>query len=135
MTFLEELYFWSNSIARSYKVSEKVNELIRYLLENKDRVEIKKYSDRYIVLKIDGNLYAFWIYGRFYSYLSRCWNCRELKYPSLGPSIYNGEMPSRSLMKQFYETFELPIKQRLAKVEAKRSYILPSGDNKIMVTK
>ena len=130
MTFLEELYFWSHSIIRSYKVSGKVNELIRYLLENKDRVEIKKYSDCYIVLKIDGNLYSFWIYGHFHSYLSRCWNCRDPRDPGIGNAIYIGEMPSLSLMKQFYETFEFPIKQRLAKVEAERSYILPSGDNK-----
>ena len=77
MTFFEELSFWGRSIIRNHKTSKRVNELIQYLLDNKNRVEIESYEDCFIVLKIDGNLYAFWIFGRYCAYLSRCWNCEE----------------------------------------------------------
>ena len=63
MTFFEELDFWSKSIIRNYRTSKRINELIQYLLDNKNRVEIEDYDMPYIVLKIDGNLYSFWIGG------------------------------------------------------------------------
>lgn len=131
MTFFEELYFWSKSIIRNYRTSKRVDELIQYLLNNKNRVEIEHYEDCFIVLKIDGNLYSFWIYGRYFAYLSRCCNCKNVKYPSLGQSIYQDEMPSRILCKQFYETFEKPIfdeLKRLAREEKTKSLILPSKE-------
>lgn len=131
MTFFEELYFWSKSIIRNYRTSKRVDELIQYLLDNKNRVEIESYDEPYIVLKIDGNLYSFWIGGRYSAYLSRCWNCRESRWPNLGKLIYENELPSRSLCKQFYETFERPIideLKRLAREEKTKSLILPSKE-------
>ena len=128
MTFFEELDFWSKSIIRNYRTSKRVNELIQYLLNNKNRVEIERYDNYHIVLKIDGNLYSFWTYGRYFAYLSRCWNCKEVKYPSLGQLIYQDEMPSRILCKQFYETFEklfFDELKRLAREEKIKSLILP----------
>lgn len=131
MTFFEELGFWSKSIIRNCRTSKRVNELIQYLLDNKNRVEVEHYEDYYIVLKIDGNLYSFWIYGRYFAYLNRCWNCEEAKYPPLGQLIYQDEMPSRILCKQFYETFEKPIIEelkRLSQEEKAKSLILPSRE-------
>ena len=133
MTFFEELGFWSKSIIRNYRTSKRVNELIQYLLDNKDRVEIENYDDFYLVLSIDGNLYSFWIYGRYYAYLAHCYNCRETEFPNLGPLLYEYEMPSRSLCKQFYETFERPVideLKRLAREKKTKSLILPSKEIK-----
>lgn len=128
MTFFEELSFWARSILRNHMTSKRVNELIQYLLDNKNRVEIESYEDCFIVLKIDGNLYAFWIFGRYFAYLSRCWNCEEANLPTFGRLIYEKEMPSRTLCKQFYETFERPVideLKRLAREEKTKSLILP----------
>ena len=133
MTFLEELNFWARSIIRNHKTSKRVNELIQYLIDNKDRVEIENYEDCSIVLRIDGNLYSFWTHGRYYAYLSRCWNCREAKHPLFGPFVYENEMPSRSLCKRFYETFEKPIideLKRLERAEKTKSLILPPREVK-----
>lgn len=131
MRFLEELHFWSNSIIRNYRTSKRVNDLIQYFLDNKDRVEIENYDDAALVLKIDGNLYSFWIFGQYSDYLCRCWNCTNAKLPYYGRLIYENEMPSRKLCKQFYETFEKPIIEelkRLAREEKTKSLILPSKE-------
>ena len=131
MKFFEELHFWIGSILRGYKTSERVNELIQYILDNKDRVEVEKYNDTFIVLKIDGNLYAFWIYGGYFSYLSRCINCKESKFPSFGQTLYEEMMPSRSLCKQFKEAFEDTKFEavRKYKSERTRSLILPAKED------
>lgn len=128
MTLFEELCFWLSSLIRNYRTNERVNELINYLLENRERVEIENYDGCYIVLKIDGNLYSFWIYGHYFAYLSHCYNSKEARLPSFGTQIYKDMMPSRVICKRFYETFEKPALEtirEMKRAENTKSLILP----------
>lgn len=89
---------------RNYPHDKRCDELIRYLLDNKDQVTtcFADYEDAiafyHLRLLIDGNAYTLWIENKWYGYLSSGWGIEE-----------GWIMPSRALCFEFYDTFEKPF--------------------------
>ena len=87
---------------------KRCDELIRYLLDNKDRVTtcFAKYEDAEsfynLRLFIGGNEYVLWVRSKWYGYLS---------YGSGPEEGWKWIMPSRSLCFEFYDTFEKPFRE------------------------
>ena len=92
---------------RNHITDRRCNELIRYLIDNKDRVTVDfvRYEDPksfyYLKLSIAGNDYTFWIENKWYCYLSRAYGNRGFE-----------GLPSRSLCFEFYDTFEKPFREK-----------------------
>ena len=109
-----------------YPHDKRCDELIQYLLDNKDRVttHFARFEDLNffynLVLRIDGNEYSFWIANKWYAYLSRGWGIEH------GPII-----PSRSLRFEFYDTFEKPFreKHKIGLPSKEYTFIKPEKDN------
>lgn len=85
---------------------KRCDELIRYLLDNRDRVTtcFARYEDTEFFynlrLFIDGNEYNLWIENKWHGYLSHDWGPKE-----------GWIMPSRALCFEFYDTFEKPFRE------------------------
>ena len=94
---------------------KRCNELIRYLLDNKDRVTTDfgngNDEDWFFRLKLSiaGNSYTLWIRNKWCCYLSEC---SEIEG-------YSG-LPSRSLCFEFYDAFEKPFREKHGMLEVKR---------------
>ena len=110
-----------------YPHDKQCDELIRYLLDNKDRVttHFARFEDSTIfynlVLRIDGNEYSFWIANKWYAYLSRGWGIQ-----------HEPIMPSRSLCFEFYDTFEKPFREKHKiglPIPKEKTFIKPEKDN------
>ena len=104
---------------RNSRTDSRCNELIRYLLDNKDRVtmDFDDWADEdwfyRLKLSIAGNSYSLWIKNKWYGYLSECEEVRS----------YSG-LPSRSLCFEFYDTFEKPFREKHGLVKPK-TFIQP----------
>ena len=107
---------------RNHLTDKRCNELIRYLIDNKERVTVgfawaeSPSSFYYIKLSIDGNDYVLWIENKWYCYLSEVYGIRGFK-----------GLPSRSLCFEFYDTFEKPFreKHRMIPPPKETTFILP----------
>ena len=92
---------------RNHSTDRRCNELIRYLIDNKERVSVdfdrydRPESFYYLKLRIGGQEYRFWIRNKWYCYLSGVY----------GDQGFSG-LPSRTLCFEFYDTFEKPFREK-----------------------
>lgn len=92
---------------RNHFTDRRCNELIRYLIDNKERVTVgfdsfeSASSFYYLKLSIGGQDYHFWIRNKWYAYLNEVY----------GDRYFHG-LPSRSLCFEFYDTFEMPFREK-----------------------
>ena len=110
---------------RNSPSDSRCDELIRYLLNNKERaqVEFDKHKDGngqpfYIYIMVDGNKYRLWLQNKWYHYLGRDWGdgSEEL-------------MPSRSLCFEFYDAFEKPYWDAFSPEGKNVTFIKPPRSN------
>lgn len=97
-----------------------IDDLIQHLLDNSERVERLKRDHYKLYLKLDGNVYGFWVCNDFYAYLSHGYKCEEHKGWNFYPEkeeLWGYKMPSRLMAMRFYKAFDVPPKPD--------SYILP----------
>lgn len=101
-----------------------IDDLIQHLLDNSERVERLKRDYYKLYLKLDGNIYGFWVCNRFYSYLSSGYECEERRGWSVFPEreLWSSKTPSRLMAMRFYKAFDTPPKPD--------SYILPPKETK-----
>ena len=102
-----------------YEHDPAIDELIQYLLDNSERVEWLKRVKHELYLKIDGNIYGFWVANEFCSYLAYGYECEEHKGWRCFQerALWECRLPSRLMAMRFYKTFSTP--------PAPDSYILP----------
>lgn len=92
---------------RNRFTDRRCNELIRYLINNKDRVTVDfaefdtPNNFYYLKLSLAGNEYRLWIANKWYCYLSDMQGCKAFE-----------GLPSRSLCFEFYDTFEKPFREK-----------------------
>ena len=111
---------------RNRSTDQRCNELIRYLIDRKDRVTVgyayfEGANHFYrIKLSIGGNDYVFWIRNKWYDYLNE----------SYGDFGFHG-LPSRSLCFEFFDTFEKPFreKHKIGLPSKEYTFIKPEKDN------
>ena len=106
-----------------YEHDPAIDDLIQHLLDNNERVE-RLTRDKYkLYLKLDGNIYGFRTCDRFYSYLSRGYECEKSKGLDffLERDLWEYKQPSRLMAMRFYKAFDMPT--------VPDSYILPPKES------